>query len=278
LVVPGVVEVVRDRYAGGLELAFAGFAGHVFDLHLSAPLRIAQRLGDAPWREVAELPGTFGAIYPAGMPFKLRTSDASEDVTVMLDPAFLSRTASEAGLGGDGVELRGDLAVADERMALLVRALAGELEAAAPGGMLVADSLAAALAVHLVREHSGIGYRGWQALSREAARVLPERVVRQVGEYVEANLGADLRLAELAAVAHLSPHHFARSFRAATGLSPHQFVLARRVQRADELLRTTDRTVLDIAVEVGFSSHSHLTAQFRARLGVTPAQRRTAAS
>ena len=77
-------------------------------------------------------------------------------------------------------------------------------------------------------------------------------------------------MAEIAGAAHMSPHHFARSFKAATGLSPHQYIIHRRVERAKALLSDTDLTLAQVARAVGFSSDSHLSSHVRRLLGVSP--------
>ena len=71
-------------------------------------------------------------------------------------------------------------------------------------------------------------------------------------------------------MAHMSPDHFARSFKAATGLSPHQYVIQRRVERAKTLLSDTGLTVAEVARAVGFSNPSHLATHVRRVLGVSP--------
>jgi AraC family transcriptional regulator len=78
---------------------------------------------------------------------------------------------------------------------------------------------------------------------------------------------------QMAAVAHLSPYHFARQFKAATGLSPHQYVIARRVERAQHLLRADDQLCLaEVAFRLGFFDQSHFSLHFKRITGVTPGQ------
>ena len=81
----------------------------------------------------------------------------------------------------------------------------------------------------------------------------------------------------MAAIARLSAYHFARQFKAATGLPPHQYVIARRVERARELLRAGDLPLAEVAVSAGFSDQSQLTHHFRRLVGVTPGRFRTPA-
>ena len=81
-----------------------------------------------------------------------------------------------------------------------------------------------------------------------------------------------------AAVARLSRYHFARQFKAATGLPPHQYVIMRRVERAKELLQAgTALSLAEVAAHVGFSDQSHFSQHFKRLVGVTPGQFRMSA-
>ena len=79
-----------------------------------------------------------------------------------------------------------------------------------------------------------------------------------------------LDVAALAARAHVSPTHFARCFREAYGTTPHQYLIARRMERACFLLRETDRPVTEISLDVGFRSLGSFSATFSRWLGVSP--------
>ena len=82
----------------------------------------------------------------------------------------------------------------------------------------------------------------------------------------------------MAAVAHVSTYHFARQFKAATGLPPHQYVIARRVERARQLLQAgTDLSLAEVAARAGFSDQSQFSCHFKRLVGVTPGQFRMSA-
>ena len=90
---------------------------------------------------------------------------------------------------------------------------------------------------------------------------------------IREHLHAAVTLRDLAAVAHLSPDHFAQQFKAATGLPPHQYVILRRVERAKRLLQTGGGfSLAEVAARVGFSDQSRFTHHFKRLLGVTPGQ------
>lgn len=85
------------------------------------------------------------------------------------------------------------------------------------------------------------------------------------GRYAE-----PLDLEALARTAHVSPRHFSRSFRRTFSESPHQYLLTRRIERAQYLLRTTDLRVAEVCLAVGFTSVGSFTTTFRRRVGVSP--------
>jgi AraC family transcriptional regulator len=88
--------------------------------------------------------------------------------------------------------------------------------------------------------------------------------------YIDAYLDKNIKLADLAQLLDMSPFHFSRLFKQSIGMTPHQYLSQQRVERAKELLKKTDRLIIDIALECGFSSHSHLSKQFRQITGITP--------
>jgi len=107
---------------------------------------------------------------------------------------------------------------------------------------------------------------------------LPRVRLRAVVDYVEEHLGASLTLEQMAAVTRLSAYHFARQFKAATGLPPHQYVIMRRVERAKQLLRAgTDLSLAEVAARAGFSDQSQFSRHFKRLVGVTPGHFRIAA-
>jgi AraC family transcriptional regulator len=108
--------------------------------------------------------------------------------------------------------------------------------------------------------------------------VLPRGRLRAVVEYIEERLDAGPTLEQMAAVARLSPFHFARQFKASTGLPPHQYVIARRIERAKQLLQGGGGlTLAQVAARAGFSNQSHFSHHFKRLVGVTPGQFQTPA-
>ncbi|WP_348644656.1 AraC family transcriptional regulator [Starkeya sp. ORNL1] len=88
--------------------------------------------------------------------------------------------------------------------------------------------------------------------------------------YVEANLAEPISLADLAVVAGMSRMYFASQFRAATGLKPHDYVLRKRIERAQHLLSGTSEALVEVALAVGFQTQAHFTTVFKKLVGATP--------
>jgi transcriptional regulator GlxA family with amidase domain len=103
---------------------------------------------------------------------------------------------------------------------------------------------------------------------------LPPGVRRRVHEFIEARLEKNIALRELAGIARLSIGHFARAFRQSEGVSPHDYLMQRRVARAQDLLGSTDLPLSEIAIACGFADQSHFSRRFKERLGITPSRYR----
>jgi AraC family transcriptional regulator len=139
-----------------------------------------------------------------------------------------------------------------------------------------ADALRLAVAIRLL----GLAENGLSIDDRSVPTVPAERPVgglqkwrlRRVADYVDSHLSKKIALSDLAAVAGLSRMHFASQFRIATGLRPHEYLLRQRIRRADELLRNTTLTIVEVAFSVGFQTQAHFTTVFKRIAGSTPAQ------
>lgn len=103
---------------------------------------------------------------------------------------------------------------------------------------------------------------------------LTPRQLKRVSDHLLDHLADDVSLAELAALVGLSAHHLCRAFKASTGLPPHRWRLARRIERARELLEHSEISITDVAAAVGYEDPSQLAAVFRKTLGMSPTRYR----
>jgi AraC family transcriptional regulator len=99
---------------------------------------------------------------------------------------------------------------------------------------------------------------------------LPIRQLRKIEDYVTAHLEEEISVELLAGLVELSPPHFAYVFKESTGMTPHQFITRQRITRAQQLIRETSRNLIEVGLEVGYTSPSHFTQVFRRETGLTP--------
>ena len=151
----------------------------------------------------------------------------------------------------------------------LVGLMINDFEARHRPCALYSDTLAHALAMRFLLYESPSGNT-----QNSSAKPLPPRILSRIRDRIEAELDTELSLAALAKESGYSRAHFLRMFRAATGLTPHQYVLERRLGTAQQLLRRSKMLLADIALECGFSSQTYMNDVFRKRLGVTPQEYR----
>lgn len=229
---------------------------------------------DAEWttegrtQRAVNPPGTI-YLLPKGTRDRLAWRGRSDRILVTLEPRLLTG-ALEQTAHLDDLELQTHWQLEDRHLLSLILALRADLEDGSPAGALFGESLGTAMAVYLARRYGAIRARP----TRRGG--LPGYRLRRVRDYVASNLDKDLRLADLAALSGTSPHYFAELFRQSMGMSPHRFVLVRRIARAKELLRNEALSVFDVAVQTGFTSPSHFTKVFRRVAGPTPSQYRAA--
>ena len=234
-------------------------------IHESETFRMDWRSADSDRLRSSEIACGNAHVGDGRSPFWVRSQASPSFFAIAMDAEFVRQIwETEFDRAGD-FELKIAIGVRDpviDRIGLLGRR---ELSEGGIGGRLYAESLGAALAVHVLRQY-GISARS-PVLHKGG---LASRPLQRVIEYINEHLQDELSLVELARTAQLSPHHFATVFKASTGISPHRYVIERRIDRARDLLRRDDKTISEIAYAVGFSSQSHLTANFRRMMGMTP--------
>jgi AraC family transcriptional regulator len=214
------------------------------------------------WRRADYGPGSLGLTAP-GHPTRIRWRGPGRTLTthVHLPAALIDRTALELwGRDATRLGLPDALAVEDPVLASVAEALG----AAALAGTdeLYAESAATFLAVHLLTHHAAAPPP--REPGRDALRT------RRAVQFIRDNHHLPLSLADMAAAADLSPFHFLRVFKTATGETPYRFLTHVRVERARRHLERGDLTVTDIAQACGFATPSRFASAFRAQTGQSP--------
>ena len=235
--------------------------------HLTRPTEVTRKLAGARPEKTLIGPRRI-CLTPGNAVAQWRHNGHPEILQIYLRQSIFESVCGEMyGCDPAAAEMTPRFAIADpllEQLAVAIHAALGD--GTAEDGLYI-DTLAQMIAVHLARFHS--------ARSRPLRLAAPDGIagwrVRRLAAYIEEHLEGDLSLEAMAAEVEVSPLYLARAFKTATGRSPHQYVLARRLERAKELLRNTDTPIVEVALAAGFSSQSHLSNWFGRLVGLSPA-------
>lgn len=214
------------------------------------------------WSDEGPAPAIF--VIPALWPFRASwPGHASSVLGVSLTRELVARVASE--LGQREPELR-PMRNGDPFIAAMGRAYDVLLGMDENAFAVQAESVTHALAAHLVRNYT----LSQPKVRRQARTELSLRHLRRVEDYVAAHLDERVLLSDMAALAEMSVHHFARTFRARTGMTPHVYVMRKRIEVARAMLAVDQLAIADIALRCGFNQQSHFATTFRRMTGMTP--------
>ena len=231
---------------------------HVLCLHLGGAVPVTYQT-DGIERRGTRLHGQF-CVVPAGSSTRWTLSDSATSLLLRLAPEQIAEAADAMHLAQDAGDLAPAIHIRDPRIEQIGWLMQAESSDGYPSGRLFADSLACALAARLLKLGSP------QAQLVDETKAMPAWRLRKVFDYIEANLGEDLKLASLAEVAGFSVSHFKALFRNAVGMPAHRYVMHRRVERACVCLASGMNT-MDAALATGFAHPSHMTRCIRAIRG-----------
>jgi AraC family transcriptional regulator len=207
------------------------------------------------------------AIIPANISHRCNWNTSVQFMVLALEPVLLQRIGQD-WVNPDGIELIPQFMIKpDALIQSIFLTLKDELESDRIGGQLLVDSLKTALAIHLLRNYCATSPR----LSSYSDGLSLAKLVF-ITDYIDEHLHQDLTLTEIAAIAQISPYHFLRLFKQSMGITPHQYILQSRINKAKYLLQHSKLSIAEIAVRAGFCDQSHLTRYFKRMLGVTPKQ------
>ncbi|SED83018.1 transcriptional regulator, AraC family [Pseudomonas frederiksbergensis] len=243
-------------------------------LVLAGTARVEERSLGGEWKAVNVQAGDFfltNTSEPYEMRWQTMGCDTFEVMHLYLGLPLIDRAVRDLlGEHTDPVTFLEISGAQDERVNFMLDQLRFELTEERTPSLLFVHSLAQALTVHLLRR-----YLDPQSTTRRS-NALQAYKLRRVIDAMNERLADDFRLAHLAHIADLSEYHFSRMFKRATGLSPSQYFIRLRMSRARHLLLETNRSIIDVGLEVGYSSPGHFSQVFRREVGVTPSAYRQA--
>ena len=243
----------------------AGLRDHMMIVHLKGPVLVEEgREGRGPerrWTDRGQV-----SVTPAGRPVVRVLKGRPDVLLIQLAQRLVSDAAAELfDRDPATLTLVPCLALPDDTADRLGRLLEAEASLSAPGTRLMAEMLGRALAVHLLRRHSNAA----PPPPRPAASLPAGRLARVV-EQMHEQVSEPLSLVQLASSSGLSPSHFSRAFREATGEPPHRFLVRVRLEKARDLLEHTGLPVTAIALRCGFEQPAHFSTAFSKAVGMSP--------
>jgi len=255
--VPGlVVQMTRGEPSGKLELDES--PGSVLMVNLSPVQALRQERNQRSF--VSNMLNWDMTLMPRGTRSKWSWNSNCDRFDVIVSPDVLGNEHQ--------VETVDSFLFRDPKLKNLCRRLCGEIILHDRADRFQIEMLGVELAEVLLRDYSAASGPGRGIPTGGLTRNKAKRVL----EYAEANLGRGLTLRELAGVAQLSTHHFVRMFKKTLGVTPYQYLLERRVERAKDLLRAKRSSLAEVALCSGFGSQSHFTSAFHQAVGATPAE------
>jgi AraC family transcriptional regulator len=237
---------------------------HIVGIHVAGSVNLRQsRNGRTTVKYVRAGDVT---ITPSGDPKRFQHAGENIVILLKLAPELLQRVADDESVSGPShFRLREDFGTPDPRLVALGKQFLALLELEGTVSRIHAESLTNEVATHLLKQ-----YRTESPSSPKPVAKLSQHKLQRAIEYIDSNLRGDISLADVAETLSISRGHFAHAFRQTTGLPPHRFVLARRIERAKSLLRETDLPITEIAHRIGCASHSHFSVLFHRGTGQTP--------
>lgn len=236
---------------------------HIVHIHLNGSQGIETQMDNCYHLEHIQSGNMF--ITPANVNHtSALLDDDSEFIVLDLDPAFLSNCTHES-ISLDSIELLPHFVQADPLIYQIGLSLKAELIAGDSSERFYAESLLTALSAHILRNYASYPLR-----LPECESGLPKYKLKQVFTYIHEHLDQNIQLADLGNVVGMSQHYFCRCFKQSMGISPYQYVIQQRVNRAGKLLKQRNLTISEIALQCGFANQDHFTKTFRQIVGVTP--------
>jgi AraC family transcriptional regulator len=259
----GFAVQLRSDSSGILEVP--EFPNALVSIHIGRAARMSCRRGSTSHSGSA-VHGDID-IVPAGTPSRWEMHDENDRALLMSVPTtLLNAVAEDSRWNARNLELRNRFMSRDRQLESIGWAMKSELEMGSPSGSLYLEGLALSATARLVAAHSSI------TVDAPKRGGLDGRRLKRTLEYIEAHLSEELSLMHLARLVDMSVSHFRAGFRESVGVSVHQYVIERRVERAKSLLMRDGQTIAEIALSAGFTHQSHLARHMQRSTGLTPLQ------
>jgi AraC family transcriptional regulator len=201
-------------------------------------------------------------VIPPRQAHRLSAERPTDLVTISIDRTFFDMRVRDAfGADRDVAESYGAL---DPFLRGFCNSLRTAFRTGEPPAPAYLESMAGAIAAHVATHyHRALG------AAAPCAGLAPHKLQRVLA-CIEERLAEPIQVKELASLVHMSPFHFARMFKLATGHPPHAYITAQRMERAKKLLSDSDLSLVEVAARVGYQTQAHFTGVFHHHVGTTP--------
>jgi AraC family transcriptional regulator len=261
---------VSTQLESPFEAAVEPVSDHLLVFHLDGPVYVRGEVQDRHVRRLVPAGSLF--LWPAGSGFRIQLEASVKTLHLYIRSSVVEEVAACLGYSEpDTVHIAPRLSESDELLEQLALEVGRAATSRTTSAQLYTDHLARAIAARLIRINSPDAFRGAAPPSIQG---LTAAQLKRAQDYIEAHLNEVIRLLSLSEASGLSVSHFTRRFKVTTGLSPHQFVLRRRIEHAKRLLIHTNEAIAQIALRCGFSHQEHLTHTFKRFTGHTPGRYR----
>lgn len=258
----GLEAAIARYHLAPNDAAFSPVSTHLITVNLGESGHLANIQDGRTQKALIVKGGT--TLTPAGQPRHWCWDHRVDVLQLQLQPQLIAQIAAASEIDMSRIELVNRFGIYDSQLELIGKSLLTEMQSNGLAGQLYVESLVNLLVIHLLRQHSAF------APLQPTSQFSPSRL-KQVIDYIHDNLARNLSLTDLASIANLSPSRFAYLFRRETGLSPHQYLIHARIERATHMLRAGGEiSIGEIAHRVGFTDQSHFTRHFKRIVGVTP--------
>ena len=235
---------------------------HGIIAHFRPERNSLRKLGDVVREENANVGDV--AIIPAKVNHWQRIETPMTDFAILtIKPDLVSHFAHEV-VEPERVELLPTFAQPDPLIYGIALSLKANLDSSSPD-RLYTESLFNTLILHLLRNYSTRTFN----LQQYSQGLAPYKL-KQILDLIGDRLSEEVSVSQMADYLSLSPFHFCRQFKKSVGVTPHQYIISQRVERAKHLLKHKDASLSEVALMCGFSNQSHLGRVFKRATGTTP--------
>ncbi|MBV6624448.1 MAG: helix-turn-helix transcriptional regulator [Rivularia sp. (in: Bacteria)] len=254
---------VEQHHLPAFESPEISLQQHIIAIQLGDSYQIDWRLAGGKLHTTQMRKGLIG-ITPKGIPTQARWFEDVDFLLISLNSNLFYKVAGDS-IDCDSIEIIPQRGVDDSQIFHLGLTLKAEITAGCPSGNVFAESIASALAVRILKNYS---LTNTNILKSKIE--VSQRQLQQVIDYINDNLALKLSLDRLANLVNMSSYNFCRWFKQTMGVSPHQYIIQCRIEKAKFLLVYTKLSLVEVALNIGCSSQTNFTVLFRKHVGVTP--------